>query len=128
MLRRSGGKVLAGEDTSRSPTRISPSLGSMNPAISRNVVVLPQPEGPSRHTRCPCSIVIDTSSTTAELPYRFVRPRNSTDATRFLSIFGRTRRRPPSPTLLPPAIHGCHLIFLYQRRSGASLRPLFMSR
>jgi hypothetical protein len=28
--------------------------------------------------------VSDTSSTTAELPYRFVRPRNSTDATRFL--------------------------------------------
>jgi len=32
-------------------------MGSMKPAIKRSVVVLPQPEGPSRHTSRPCSIV-----------------------------------------------------------------------
>ncbi len=68
MLRRSGGSVRAGEDTTRSPTRISPAVGSTKPAISRSVVVLPQPDGPSRQTSAPCSIVNDTSSTTASGP------------------------------------------------------------
>src|ERR1044072_1847739 len=81
MLRFSGGSVADGDDTTRSPTRTSPWLGSTTPAISRNVVVLPQPEGPSRQTSLPCSIVSDTLSTTAVGPYRLVRPRNSTDAT-----------------------------------------------
>src|SRR5215467_1190877 len=84
MLRRSGGNVFAGEDTSLSPTRISPAVGSIKPAIRRNVVVLPQPDGPSRQTRWPCSMVSDISSTTATGPYRLVKSRNSTDATRFL--------------------------------------------
>ncbi len=68
MLRRSGGIVRAGEETRWSPTRISPAEGSTKPAISRKVVVLPQPEGPSRHTSRPCSIVSDTLSTTAVSP------------------------------------------------------------
>ena len=55
----------AGEETTRSPTRISPADGSMKPAISRSVVVLPQPDGPSRQTSSPCSMRSDTSSTTA---------------------------------------------------------------
>src|SRR5882724_5177091 len=62
MLRRSGGKVFCGDDTTRSPTRISPSVGSTKPATNRSVVVLPQPDGPSRHTSVPCSISIDTLS------------------------------------------------------------------
>src|SRR5476651_422102 len=82
MLRRSGGSVFCGEETTRSPTRISPSVGSTKPAMSRNVVVLPQPEGPSRQTKVPCSIVIEILSTTAFDPYFFVNPRSSTDATR----------------------------------------------
>ncbi len=84
MLRRSGGSECAGEEISLSPTRISPALGSTKPAISRSVVVLPQPDGPSRQTRWPCSMASDMSSTTATSPYRLVRPRNSTDATRIL--------------------------------------------
>src|SRR6202521_3492201 len=82
MWRCSGGSVRADEETIRSPTRISPAEGSMNPAISLSVVVLPQPEGPSRHTSKPCSIRSDTSSTAATEPKRLVKPRNSTDATR----------------------------------------------
>ena len=83
MLRRSGGSVFCGDETTRSPTRISPAVGSTKPAISRSVVVLPQPDGPSRQTSVPCSIVIETSSTTAFGPYFFVNPRSSTDATGF---------------------------------------------
>src|SRR5215217_4869624 len=86
MLRRSGGRVRLGEDTIRSPTAISPADGSMKPAMSRSVVVLPQPDGPSRQTSVPCAIVIEISSTTAWGPYFFVNPRSSTDATGNLSI------------------------------------------
>src|SRR5438552_13608327 len=82
MLRCSGGSVRAFEETSRSPTWISPSDGSRKPAISRRVVVLPQPEGPSRQTSCPWSTRKLTSSTTTSEPKRLVSPRNSTDATR----------------------------------------------
>src|SRR3954454_23995805 len=81
MLRCSGGSVRDGDETTRSPTAISPADGSTNPAISRSVVVLPQPDGPSRHTSSPCSMRSDTSSTTACFPYRLVSPRSSTDAT-----------------------------------------------
>src|SRR6201995_3014222 len=83
ILRCSGGKVRAFDDTSRSPTWISPSVGSRKPAISRSVVVLPQPEGPSRQTNCPWSIRSETLSTTASDPKRFLTPRNSTDANHF---------------------------------------------
>src|SRR6059058_5384262 len=91
MLRCSGGSVRAFDDTSRSPTWISPSEGSRKPAISRSVVVLPQPEGPSRQTSWPWSIRSETSSTTAIGPKRLVRLRSSTDDTPcsfFGSFFG----------------------------------------
>ena len=54
----------------------------MKPAISRSVVVLPQPDGPSRQTRLPCSICSETSSTTLSEAKNLVSPRNSTAATR----------------------------------------------
>ncbi len=40
----------------------------MKPAISRKVVVLPQPEGPSRQTSWPCSTRSETPSTATALP------------------------------------------------------------
>ncbi|MNC90524.1 hypothetical protein D3C83_66310 [compost metagenome] len=39
--------------TSRSPIHSRPSLGCSRPAISRNSVVLPQPDGPSSVTSVP---------------------------------------------------------------------------
>src|SRR5471032_2426614 len=81
MLRPSGGTVRAGEDRSLSPTKISPAEGSMKPAISRSVVVLPQPDGPSRQTSWPCSMRKKTSSTATAPPYRLPRPFSSTEAT-----------------------------------------------
>src|SRR6188508_1025657 len=96
MLRRSGGSVFCGDDTTLSPTRISPSVGLTKPAINRSVVVLPQPDGPSRQTSVPCSIVIETLSTTAWAPYFFVNPRSSTDATAIPSTAAN-----PGPTPAP---------------------------
>src|SRR4051812_511537 len=93
MLRRSGGSDFCGDDTTRSPTRISPAVGSTKPATRRSVVVLPQPEGPSRHTSVPCAMVNDTSSTTARSPYFLVNPRNSTDATSFPSSTNQCEHR-----------------------------------
>src|SRR6266508_4129077 len=43
----------AGAETSAPPMRISPALGCSSPATQRSVVVLPQPEGPSRTTISP---------------------------------------------------------------------------
>src|SRR5215831_10205932 len=99
MLRTSGGRVRIGDDTTRSPTTISPAVGSTKPAISRKVVVLPQPEGPSRQTSSPCSTRSDTLSTTGDLSYRLVKFRSSTDATQISSC-------PPPPC--PEGWGGAH--------------------
>ena len=45
------------------PRKISPSSGLSKPAIIRRVVVLPQPEGPSRVTKEPGSMVREVSFT-----------------------------------------------------------------
>src|SRR6266849_10101788 len=86
MPRCSGGKVLAGDEISLSPTRISPLSGVMKPAIKRKVVVLPQPDGPSRHIRRPWSIAKFTLSTTVNGPYFLVSPHSSTDAISHLFV------------------------------------------
>src|ERR1700730_15166134 len=64
----------------RSSRNIAPALGSMSPAIIRRVVVLPQPEGPSRATMLPASIVSDSRSTALVSRNIFVssRSRNET--------------------------------------------------
>src|SRR5467141_28032 len=43
--------------TSSPPSRIRPEVGSSRPAIMRSVVVLPQPEGPSRQKKSPSGTV-----------------------------------------------------------------------
>src|SRR3954447_23000386 len=43
--------------TSSSPRKIWPEVGSSSPAIMRSVVVLPQPEGPSRQKNSPSRTV-----------------------------------------------------------------------
>jgi hypothetical protein len=43
--------------------QISPEVGVSNPATSRNVVVLPQPDGPSREKNVPRGIASETSRT-----------------------------------------------------------------
>src|SRR6185436_15798320 len=80
-LRCSGASVRLGEDTTRSPIAISPSVGSVKPATSRKAVVLPHPDGPSRQTSWPCSMTRDTLSSTVSPPKRLVSPRRMTDDT-----------------------------------------------
>src|SRR5205823_12248456 len=53
----------AGADTMAPPMRIVPALGCSSPATQRNVVVLPQPEGPSSATISPAATEKLTSST-----------------------------------------------------------------
>src|SRR5258708_38387657 len=54
-----------------------PVVGSMKPAIMRNVVVLPQPEGPRSETNSPDSSSRSTPSTATESPKRFPMFRNA---------------------------------------------------
>src|SRR5256885_301306 len=55
MSRRRGGSRMpcAGEETTRPAMLIVPLVGCSSPAMQRKVVVLPQPEGPSRTTISP---------------------------------------------------------------------------
>ncbi len=68
MRRRSGGTTVADEDRQRSPTQISPASGARKPATSRSVVVLPQPDGPSRATSSPGLTSSESSFTAATSP------------------------------------------------------------
>ena len=54
--------------TSAPPIMIRPALGSSSPAISRSVVVLPQPDGPSSVTSVPRAMLKLTSSTAVTGP------------------------------------------------------------
>ena len=78
MRRRSGGTTVAADERQRSPTQISPDSGGRNPATSRKVVVLPQPEGPSSEKNSPRRISNETASTAVTGPKRLVTWRNST--------------------------------------------------
>ena len=57
--------------TQRSPIQISPALGSSRPATMRMVVVLPQPDGPSRTRNSPSATVSDCLATAVKLAHRF---------------------------------------------------------
>ena len=57
---------------SSSPIRMLPSVGSSSPATIRSVVVLPQPDGPSRAKNEPGGIVSERSSTATNEPKRLV--------------------------------------------------------
>src|SRR5437868_6133639 len=73
MPRCSGGTTLPAADRTRSPTMMLPPSGARNPASSRSVVVLPQPEGPSSDRNSPSSIVRLRSETALTSANRRVR-------------------------------------------------------
>src|SRR5260370_37403279 len=50
----------------------SPEVARSSPAIMRKVVVLPQPDGPSRQTTSPAATSRSTSRTATKLPKRLV--------------------------------------------------------
>ena len=57
--------------------RMSPEVGSRNPAIIRMIVVLPQPEGPRIEKNAPCGTAKETPSTAVVPSKRLVRSRQS---------------------------------------------------
>ena len=59
--------------TSSGPRKMRPPVGSSSPAIIRKVVVLPQPEGPSRQKNSPFPTVKSAPRTAAKLPKDFWR-------------------------------------------------------
>src|SRR5438094_2190296 len=63
--------------TRRPAISTSPLVGASSPAIIRRVVVLPQPEGPSRQTTSPAPTVRSTSSTATSRWKRLVSERSS---------------------------------------------------
>ena len=68
--------------TSSSPIRMRPDVTVSSPAIRRSVVVLPQPDGPSKVTRLPAATMKLTSRTAVTGPYRFVTCASSMRAAR----------------------------------------------
>src|SRR6478672_4126737 len=75
-LRWSGGtnRSAAASLTTRSPITITPLSLRSSPATMRKVVVLPQPEGPSRVTNSADSIARSTESTAFSAPKRRPTP------------------------------------------------------
>src|SRR5438309_9591675 len=61
--------------------RIDPVVVSMNPEIIRKVVVLPQPDGPSRTRNSPSATSSERSSTATTSPNRLAMERRLSAAT-----------------------------------------------
>src|SRR2546423_9891874 len=83
--------------TTRSPMEIVPEVIFSSPASIRNRVDLPQPEGPTRTTKAPSSIGIETPCRTSKPPNDFRTSRICTDDILTLPILasgGRCRRHP----------------------------------
>src|SRR5262245_39650437 len=59
-------------EASTSLKKILPESGSSSPAMVRNSVVLPEPDGPRRATSSPGATVSDTSSSAAMPTYRLL--------------------------------------------------------
>src|SRR5438067_13903351 len=70
--------------TSSPSSSILPDDGSSRPAIIRSVVVLPQPEGPSRTKNSPSAMVNDDARTAVKSPKRFCRSSSRISATALL--------------------------------------------
>ena len=76
----------AAVETVSPPISTLPASGSSSPAISRRVVVLPQPLGPSRAQVAPGSISRSTPSTAMTSPNDLRRPRRRSEAPRDLML------------------------------------------
>ena len=63
--------------TSRAPISIRPALVVSSPAISRNRVDLPQPDGPTNTTNSPSSILRSTPWMISVAPNDFLTPESA---------------------------------------------------
>src|SRR5687767_1258443 len=87
-LRWSGGtnSSEAASLTTRPPIVMVPVSFCSSPATMRSVVVLPQPDGPSRVTNSPCSTARSTESTAFSAPKRRPTARRVTLGTALLLV------------------------------------------
>ena len=74
--------------------RIVPEVGVSRPAIIRRLVVLPQPEGPSRQTNSPSPISRLRSWAAVKAPKVLVTFWNSTDAMGAYALMPPKNRKP----------------------------------
>src|SRR6185437_10072850 len=81
MRRLSGGTAPFAVERTAPSMDMEPSLGRMNPAIMRKVVVLPQPEGPSSEMNSPAASDRSTPDTAEVSPKRLPRPLSCSFAT-----------------------------------------------
>ena len=89
--------------TTRPPIEISPALIGSSPAIMRSKVDLPQPEGPSRTTKLPSSILRSMPWITSRSPKLFLMLRTVTAAMALaLPCTAGTRRQDPVGNLDEP--------------------------
>src|ERR1700761_2806728 len=83
--------------TTRSPIEIVPEVMFSRPASIRSKVDLPQPEGPTRTTKAPSSIGIDTPCRTSKPPNDFRTSRIWTDDIHFPPLEFPTAYDAPLP-------------------------------
>src|SRR4051812_33000507 len=94
----------SGAATSSPPIEIMPAVGCSRPAMQRNVVVLPQPDGPSSTTISPAAMRKLTSSTAGRPTANCLRRRetiSSADIHEFQSL--------PVPVNLVPLFDPLHV-------------------
>src|SRR5665213_1851253 len=96
--------------TTRSPIEIVPEVMFSSPASIRSKVDLPQPEGPTRTTKAPSSIGIDTPCSTSKPPNDFRTSRICTD-----DIHNLPKRMNPQVNTRPFLIFNRGLTRLFRR-------------
>src|SRR5260221_14374001 len=104
MSRSRGGTRMprAGEDTIRPAMLISPDVGCSRPATQRNVVVLPQPEGPSRTTISPAGTAKLTPSIAGPPIENCLRRSGTSSVAVMISLISSMRRSLPVAEGLVP--------------------------
>src|SRR6202035_3878917 len=94
-----------GDDTILPPIEISPSVGCSRPATQRNVVVLPQPDGPSSTTISPAGTAKLTPSMAGRPTENCLRRSVTSSVAVMISTTLRAPRSLPVPVGLVPVRH-----------------------
>src|SRR5215210_5601443 len=99
MLRERGGTCTprSGAATSSPPIEIVPAVGCSRPAMHRNVVVLPQPDGPSSTTISPAAMRKLTSSTAGRPTANCLRRCETISSADIQFPYARIATPPPYP-------------------------------
>src|SRR5262245_29099724 len=122
--------------TSRSPKRIHPAVGSMNPAIIRSSVVFPQPDGPSRKNNSPALIVRSIESTATVPPKCLLKPLRVMDVIRLriaealgigelavrIACFPNSMKQPPHFRVQRPVEKTCFAEIRHDQAAGTDDR------